>query len=368
MRRICGGFLSFGMSVYPLMRHNWNPTWFHKLGTHFAVNPDRLPTNPILFNGLGYDGEFYYYSAQDPFLKEKPCECIDSPAYRYGRIGVPFLGYLFSGGNKMMALSWPFLLINFFCMAGLSIVLFDMLEDLNINAIYSVVLCLIPGLTLAYTHSTLECAAVFIVAAGLWCLERGKILWGTCLLGYAGLVRETCLMANISGVLFGQTYTGKKVNRMVFLPGFVTYGLWQLFLISKMGGSSANKSNFAPFLQGYLDVVQSSWPMSQKIIPVVLLSLIIISVPLFAWALIQKTVSLDFFCFRIFSLDPDVPYKFLDLSCQLCFALWVDFFVIGITVRAISCVHSRWTKIFLIISASLSIPLLAITSKMVMPF
>src|SRR5262249_30095039 len=81
------------------------------LGRMFADRVPFLTERPELkaqlqiLDGAGYDGEFVYYIAFDPFLlafKNEPSRYrafVDAPPYRYGRIGFSLLTKLFSWGD-----------------------------------------------------------------------------------------------------------------------------------------------------------------------------------------------------------------------------------------------------------------------------
>src|SRR5438046_2711751 len=48
-----------------------DPAVFIKAGSDFAGNPRLLPPDPPVGQGTGYDGQFFFYLAQDPFLTGK---------------------------------------------------------------------------------------------------------------------------------------------------------------------------------------------------------------------------------------------------------------------------------------------------------
>ncbi len=74
----------------------------------------------ILPNSFGYDGEFYYRLALDPFTAKKIDYGIglDDPPYRMQRIGYPLLAWAVSLGNARI-LSWVMISLN---LAGLGLI------------------------------------------------------------------------------------------------------------------------------------------------------------------------------------------------------------------------------------------------------
>ena len=78
--------------------HGFNPTAFIAAGDLFC-DPGSVPANfLVLKNSAGYDGQFYYRLAVNPFTAEPSAGGvkIDSPAYRQQRIAYPLLVWLFS--------------------------------------------------------------------------------------------------------------------------------------------------------------------------------------------------------------------------------------------------------------------------------
>lgn len=62
--------------------------------------------------GSGWDGQFYYYLANDPFLQKDTVEHLDGPKLRASRVGFPLLVYLCS---KLLFQSWVSPLFYFGC-------------------------------------------------------------------------------------------------------------------------------------------------------------------------------------------------------------------------------------------------------------
>jgi hypothetical protein len=52
----------------------------------------------VLENSVGYDGQFFYYLAHDPFLNDPDLLHLDAPAYRSQRILYPLLAWMFALG------------------------------------------------------------------------------------------------------------------------------------------------------------------------------------------------------------------------------------------------------------------------------
>ena len=69
----------------------------------------------------GFDGQFYYVVARDPW-HPAPAAFLDDPAYRHARILYPAAAWLASGGGGPRALVWAMPLVNLAAVGGLAAV------------------------------------------------------------------------------------------------------------------------------------------------------------------------------------------------------------------------------------------------------
>lgn len=81
-----------------------------------GVPPYEMVRSPIGPNG--YDGQFYYAIARDPWRTHLNSQ-IDHPPARHLRMLYPFLCWLCSGGDRLV-LFWVMPAINLVCLAGLT--------------------------------------------------------------------------------------------------------------------------------------------------------------------------------------------------------------------------------------------------------
>ena len=88
-----------------------NITGFMVIGDHFQA--PRIWTSQTLVHkgSVGYDGQFYYYIAHDPFILGQSHDHIDSPAYRYQRIIYPLTARLLSFGQPGL-IPWMMVAVN----------------------------------------------------------------------------------------------------------------------------------------------------------------------------------------------------------------------------------------------------------------
>ena len=114
-----------------------DPTYFIHAGQRYLA-PDLLPEDPFVETGTGYDGQFFFYLAQDPLLRGKAAsrdqqtsEHIDNVPYRYQRILLPVLGWVASAGGDPDLLQWSLPLINVLAVLGATLLLAQFLRARN---------------------------------------------------------------------------------------------------------------------------------------------------------------------------------------------------------------------------------------------
>lgn len=104
----------YGIYLFLLLsKLEYNPAYLISLGEKFA-NFDSVPKNLVIWKNYGYDGQFYYRLALNPFTSEKEefGITIDIPSYRHQRIIYPLISWIFSLGQKdFVPIQVSFLLI-----------------------------------------------------------------------------------------------------------------------------------------------------------------------------------------------------------------------------------------------------------------
>ena len=111
---------------------------------------DEVRRSLVLEDGGGYDGQFMYYEAFDPFLwrfRDRPVEYrafIDAPPYRYGRIGFVWLSKALSAGQWQWyprTMVW----LVFLSIVACAMLLGVMAADAGLTPALAALVVLIPG-------------------------------------------------------------------------------------------------------------------------------------------------------------------------------------------------------------------------------
>src|SRR5438105_15959137 len=82
------------VAVVALRPYDFNPTGPIRIGTMLPA--ERFWTASTRVDpGVGYDGQWFFYVANDPFMRSPdPESFLDRPGYRYARILYPALAWL----------------------------------------------------------------------------------------------------------------------------------------------------------------------------------------------------------------------------------------------------------------------------------
>jgi hypothetical protein len=179
-----------------------NYSGFLVIGEQFADRVPYLTERPELkaqlriLPGVGYDAQFVYFIAFDPFLlafKDQPAryrQMIDAPPYRYGRIGFSLLTKLFSADDPARfppTMVWLIVAGSFagaWCLALLA-------QRCGYAGWWGLLYVLVPGFRESLCVALPEAiAAAFVLGAYLLSL-RGRYWLTALLLAASLLVRET---------------------------------------------------------------------------------------------------------------------------------------------------------------------------------
>ena len=240
-------------------RYNGNVSGLLYIGTGVATDKVRCPDilDPDLYvrPDSGYDGQYYYFMAMDPFMKTENRYCMDSGAYRYQRILLPLLAATFSmGNNKRIPLA--IVSINL-----LSIVLGTFVFALcciqyKVNPWVSVLYALTNGMVLSVLRSTTEplCLCMITVASYFYLVKQSR--WSSAVfLSLAALSKETAL-AVAGGFLLYDFVKHRSVKlSAAFLLPFAAYLAWQLNIRAHFDFFSFTVQSHAHFNAGQVGLL-----------------------------------------------------------------------------------------------------------------
>jgi hypothetical protein len=177
-----------------LIRSEWDVSRFVCAGENYC---DPTATPPGLFvasNSDGYDGQFFYRLALDPFTPRRTDFGIrlDKPAYRQARIVYPLLAWIASAGNA----EWtPFalLFLNVLCLGAIGWLGGGFAKTLGRHAAWGLLISLYPGFLLTLSRDTGEIMSSAALLAAMVALQRQRLVACSVALCAAALTRETTL-------------------------------------------------------------------------------------------------------------------------------------------------------------------------------
>jgi hypothetical protein len=228
-----GIYLVVGYSVGAHVGTPGDPSAFINPGERFLA-PELLPPGTYVYPQNGYDGQIFFYLAQDPLLTGKVAtrDQIDSPhigavAYRYQRILLPVLGWLTSWGHPRI-LEWTLPLINIVAVLGAGFLLARFAVSRGRSPWLSLIYMVSIGVAVGVVNDLADpLAASLFVAGVVWWLE-GRTALAVTALSACLLARELYLIPVVSIVLL-ELIRGRR-RALPWLVPVAVFGVWQTYL------------------------------------------------------------------------------------------------------------------------------------------
>ena len=161
--------------------------------THLA----QLPRGVVIAdpNEAGYDGQFYYRLALDPFDWARTAFGITmDQSYRYTRIGYPVLAWLVSFGQHQLV-PYVLVLINLFGVAAMAVLGGMFARASGRHALFGLAFAAYFGLVISVGRDTAEPVAEACMLGGLLAYRRSRYLLAAGLFAFGAITRETILFA-----------------------------------------------------------------------------------------------------------------------------------------------------------------------------
>jgi hypothetical protein len=189
----------------------------------------------VLDEGGGYDGQFMYFAAFDPFLRafhDRPTAyrtVMDGAPYRYGRIGFSLLTRLLSAGRwQWFPVTMVWIVVGSLCLCAM-LLAWTATANGQSPAIGALVV-LVPGFWQSVQTGLPEPLAAAMLIGGCLCLLRGWPVWAGVLFGASLLVRETGVLA-VGALVVASLLSGRR--REALMLGLISAApvlLWRLYV------------------------------------------------------------------------------------------------------------------------------------------
>jgi hypothetical protein len=309
------------LAILRLASHDFDPSVFVQAGT-WNSHPGEVPSQlTVMHDGPGYDGQYFYRLALNPFNQAVNAYGIrlDAPAYRSQRIGYPFLAWALALGQPG-AVIWTLILVNFLAVVATGYFAGWLARFLGAHAGIGLIISLYPGLIMAFSRDMAECTAVAFLLAGLVASLSRRHVLSMLALSLGVLTRETTLLLSVALaadalLAFLRREPNGDIRALVLrcVPGGV-WVVWTVINRLKWGHLPAGDNRQAlgiPFM-GLRDFLVETWPLDtvHKIIWVLeILSILALAVAaarcawnrsaprpiLFAWCLYATLASALYF-------------------------------------------------------------------------
>jgi hypothetical protein len=167
-----------------------------------SCDPKRVPPSlTVEPHSLGYDGQFYYRLALDPFLTQPTDHGVQlpNPPYRQQRLLYPLVVWLLSLGRPSLVPA-ALILVNFLALCLLGWAGGAYSQSLGRHALWGVTFALYPGFLLSLSRDLTEVLEVSLLLSGLLLLRRERHFLAALLLALAVLAREMALVVVAAGL------------------------------------------------------------------------------------------------------------------------------------------------------------------------
>jgi hypothetical protein len=205
-----------------------DPTLFIHAGSAFHPQP-LLPHDAYVFKGSGFDGQFFFYLAQDPLLLGDDVRPhLDAVSYRQQRILLPAIAFVLSGGGDPDALQWVLPAINLAAVLFASWVLAQFLRARGRSPWLALLFAGSSGIVLSLLNDVADplAASLFVVGLIRWSDDRRlpALLWLTA----ACLARETYVIPVGAVVAYELLRSRGRAWPWLIPPAVV--GAWTLYV------------------------------------------------------------------------------------------------------------------------------------------
>jgi hypothetical protein len=192
--------VAYGVFVLSrLADFDFDPSAFVVAGD-VLVDPSQAPEGlRVLPNSAGYDGQFFYRLALDPWTSDAEAFGIllDMPAYRQQRILYPALAWLLATGRP----EWTpamLILVNWLGLGVIGWLGAALARRSGVHPAWGLLLPFFPGFLLVLARDLSEIVAAALILAGVLCLKRDRAPVAALAFSAAVLAREVALLVPLS--------------------------------------------------------------------------------------------------------------------------------------------------------------------------
>lgn len=277
---VAAGAIAFaGWLAYVLARWQvWaggRLTLFIMSGSQDYSHPGQMVPRISHVPSQGYDGQFYYRFARNPFNWDPTAYGITiDHNYRYTRIGYSLVAWLLSGGGHPRLLPVVLVAINLACVAVIAVLGARFARDSGRHALWGLAFAAYFGLAISVGRNTSEPLADACMLGGLLAYRRSRYGWAAALIAFGAFTNEPVLVlpvaiaaVRLTDIVVRRRARPGRADLAWAVPGAV-YVILQVagkVLVSGQSGGIADATSnltwpLTALVPGvFRDVVRSSW-------------------------------------------------------------------------------------------------------------
>ena len=249
-------------------------TLFIASGVKDFSHPSQMVPRISHVPSQGYDGQFYYRFARNPFNWNPTAYGITiDHNYRYTRIGYSLVAWIVSLGGNARLLPTVLVVVNLVCVALMAYFGAKLAHQAGRHALWGLAFAAYMGLVISVGRDTSEPLADACMLAGILAYRHSKYIWAAAGIAYAVFTNEPILALPVGYALVRLYQMWKKrvkpgmPDLVWVLPGavFVILEVAEKIVVKgKSGGLADAESNltlpFKALVPGvYRDIRLMSW-------------------------------------------------------------------------------------------------------------
>jgi hypothetical protein len=291
------------------------------VGQLFAVPRLLLPGQPVS-TGRGFDGQFYFYIAEDPFLRNPLTEPALDNSLRYRRILYPLLAWVFSLGQRAWV-PYSLMAVNVASCTGAVAACALIARRAGRSPFTALVVAIFPGLWIPLLRDMTEPLQLCLAAWGML-LESAGLLF------LSSLAKETTAIVQLGEVV--RNLASRRLlpaARNLLLLGVLAG--WALFVYRYVHAQESTLGGhlFEPPGAPFLELLRAVSVPARYVFLLPAVLLCVLSVLRLAW--IRDRFAIGAALYGLVGLaagtdtwiDPLAYYRVIALSGVLVFMSWV---------------------------------------------
>jgi len=222
-----------------LVKYDFNPSAIIEISENYSNSySGKLPSNLVIHNSKGFDGQHYYFMALNPNLDNLNI----NPAF-FQRIFYPMITILFSLGIKSL---YPLmmLLINFASIILSCCILLLFLRKYNVNTTLAIFFAINVGFLIAILRNLTEPLMTLLVITSIYFLDEKRYILSSIFLTFALLTKELAITIYSAILLFFLLKKDLK-KFLIYSLSIIPLFILEIILIIKKNRFPLNESFFS---------------------------------------------------------------------------------------------------------------------------